>query len=65
MLRHERTAIHAARPLNVDARLPPLDARPAALRAIPVRALVAEHLREFERVLFEANVKTQAIMAPS
>lgn len=29
------------------------------------RAFVAEHLREFERVLFEANVKTQAIMAPS
>jgi len=29
------------------------------------RAFVAEHLREFERVLFEANIKTQAIMAPA
>ena len=29
------------------------------------RAFVAEHLREFERVLFEANIKTQAIMTPA
>jgi len=29
------------------------------------RAFVAEHLREFECVLFEANTKTQAIMAAS
>lgn len=29
------------------------------------RAFVAEHLREFERVLSEANIKTQAIMTPS
>jgi hypothetical protein len=35
------------------------------VRRIDGRAFVAEHLREFERVLFEANVKTQAIMAPS
>ena len=34
-------------------------------RRVDGRAFVAEHLREFERVLFEANVKTQAIMAPS
>ena len=29
------------------------------------RAFVEEHLREFERVLFEANIKTQAIMTPA
>jgi hypothetical protein len=29
------------------------------------RDVVAEHLREFERVLFEANAKAQAIMAPA
>ena len=29
------------------------------------RDFVAEHLREFERVLFEANAKAQAIMAPA
>jgi hypothetical protein len=29
------------------------------------RTVVAEHLREFERVLGEANLKTQAIMVPS
>ncbi|KAI0251710.1 hypothetical protein BJV78DRAFT_1125683 [Lactifluus subvellereus] len=29
------------------------------------RTVVAEHLREFERVLVEANLKTQAIMVPS
>lgn len=34
-------------------------------RRVDGRAFVAEHLREFERVLFEANVKTQAIMAPA
>ncbi|KAI9444496.1 hypothetical protein H4582DRAFT_2070235 [Lactarius indigo] len=34
-------------------------------RRVDGRAFVAEHLREFERVLFEANMKTQAIMAPS
>ena len=34
-------------------------------RRVDGRAFVAEHLREFERVLFEANIKTQAIMAPS
>jgi len=34
-------------------------------RRVDGRAVVAEHLREFERVLFEANVKTQAIMAPA
>ncbi|KAH9976080.1 hypothetical protein BJV74DRAFT_781880 [Russula compacta] len=33
-------------------------------RRVDGRAVVAEHLREFERVLFEANVKTQAIMVP-
>jgi len=34
-------------------------------RRVDGRAVVAEHLREFERVLFEANIKTQAIMAPA
>ena len=34
-------------------------------RRVDGRAFVAEHLREFERVLFEANIKTQAIMAPA
>jgi hypothetical protein len=34
-------------------------------RRVDGRAVVAEHLRDFERVLFEANVKTQAIMAPA
>ena len=34
-------------------------------RRVDGRAVVAEHLREFERVLFEANLKTQAIMAPA
>ncbi|KAI0306125.1 hypothetical protein B0F90DRAFT_1696229 [Multifurca ochricompacta] len=34
-------------------------------RRVDGRAVVAEHLREFERVLLEANLKTQAIMAPS
>ncbi|KAH9967550.1 hypothetical protein BC827DRAFT_1123252 [Russula dissimulans] len=34
-------------------------------RRVDGRAVVAEQLREFERVLFEANVKTQAIMAPA
>src|SRR6266702_1346898 len=34
-------------------------------RRVDGRAFVADHLREFERVLFEANIKTQAIMAPS
>ena len=34
-------------------------------RPVDGRAFVAEHLREFERVLFEANIKTQAIMAPA
>ena len=29
------------------------------------RDVVAEHLREFERVLFEANAKAQAIMTPA
>ena len=33
-------------------------------RRVDGRAVVAEHLREFERVLVEANVKTQAIMVP-
>ena len=34
-------------------------------RRVDGRAVVAEHLREFERVLFEANAKAQAIMAPA
>ena len=34
-------------------------------RRVDGRELVAEHLREFERVLFEANAKAQAIMAPA
>ena len=34
-------------------------------RRIDGREVVAEHLREFERVLFEANAKAQAIMAPA
>ncbi|KAH9973556.1 hypothetical protein BGW80DRAFT_1437229 [Lactifluus volemus] len=34
-------------------------------RRVDGRTVVAEHLREFERVLVEANVKTQAIMVPS
>jgi hypothetical protein len=38
---------------------------PGGERRVDGRAFVAEHLREFERVLFEANVKTQAIMAPA
>jgi hypothetical protein len=35
------------------------------VRHIDGRDVVAEHLREFERVLFEANAKAQAIMAPA
>ena len=35
------------------------------VRRVDGRTVVAEHLREFERVLVEANVKTQAIMVPS
>jgi hypothetical protein len=35
------------------------------VRRIDGRDVVAEHLREFERVLFEANAKAQAIMAPA
>ena len=38
---------------------------PEGERRVDGRAVVAEHLREFERVLFEANLKTQAIMAPT
>lgn len=34
-------------------------------RRVDGRAVVAEQLREFERVLFEANAKAQAIMAPA
>jgi hypothetical protein len=34
-------------------------------RRVDGRDVVAEHLREFERVLFEANAKAQAIMAPA
>ncbi|KAI9458703.1 hypothetical protein F5148DRAFT_1287336 [Russula earlei] len=34
-------------------------------RRVDGRVVVAEHLREFERVLLEANVKTQAIMVPA
>jgi hypothetical protein len=34
-------------------------------RRVDGRNVVAEHLREFERVLFEANAKAQAIMAPA
>jgi hypothetical protein len=34
-------------------------------RRVDGRAFVAEHLREFELVLLEAHVKTQAIMAPA
>ena len=34
-------------------------------RRVDGRTVVAEHLREFERVLFEANAKAQAIMAPA
>ncbi|KAI0258929.1 hypothetical protein BC834DRAFT_908971 [Gloeopeniophorella convolvens] len=37
----------------------------AGARRVDGRAVVAEHLREFERVLSEANTKTQAIMAAS
>jgi hypothetical protein len=35
------------------------------VRRVDGRDVVAEHLREFERVLFEANAKAQAIMAPA
>jgi hypothetical protein len=35
------------------------------VRRVDGREVVAEHLREFERVLFEANAKAQAIMAPA
>ena len=38
---------------------------PGGERRVDGRAFVAEHLREFERVLLEAHVKTQAIMAPA
>ena len=34
-------------------------------RRVDGRDVVAEHLREFERVLFEANAKAQAIMSPA
>jgi hypothetical protein len=34
-------------------------------RRVDGRDVVAEHLREFERVLSEANAKAQAIMAPA
>ena len=36
-----------------------------AVRRVDGRKLVEEHLRAFERALSEANVKTQAIMAPA
>ena len=35
------------------------------VRRVDGRDVVAEHLREFERVLLEANAKAQAIMAPA
>jgi hypothetical protein len=34
-------------------------------RRVDGRDVVAEHLREFERVLFEANARAQAIMTPA
>jgi len=34
-------------------------------RRVDGRDVVAEHLREFERILFEANAKAQAIMTPA